>query len=293
MIKQAIQQITPPVIWNALRQLHHGMIGSAHGNERDDHLEHSYRETNSGLDADTILLRPGLRLRMHPDSREGFEHFCYTSPPMVSEMNMFLNFARERKRLLDIGALHGIFSLVFAALSPENKALAVDASPIAFARLLYNIHKNGFSGIKPVECAVSDMNGTLTMHYEWEHVVVAGTNAAGKVIHVSMCTGDSLCCTENFAPDIIKIDVEGHEIKVLKGLAGTIQNNSPIIFLEVHPGRILEEGDSLSFLEAYFGKLDYSARFMTGTPFNLRSFRSLKSTERLLLSPQGCTRSNS
>jgi len=89
------------------------------------------------------------------------------------------------------------------------------------------------------------------MHYEWEHAVAAGTAPAGNVINVPMKTGDILCRAENFQPDAIKIDVEGHEIKVLKGLSETIHSCSPLIFLEVHPERIPEEGDSISFLETF------------------------------------------
>ena len=284
MLKHSMQQITPPIVWNALRWLHHRIIGSPGGSKQPDALELRYRENNAGLDSDTIVLRPGIELHIHPDSREAFEHFCFLSPAMVSEMDAFLNAAKGRNRLLDIGALHGIFSLAFAALSPDNGALAVDASPLAFARLLYNIHKNGFRNIKPVECAISDRSGTLAMHYEWEHLVAAGTESSERSIRVPMNTGDAICRAENFQPDIVKIDVEGHEIRVLQGLAGTIRENSPLVFLEIHPQKIREEGDRASFLESFWKELGYAAAFVSGEPFPLSSFDELTATERLILS---------
>jgi FkbM family methyltransferase len=282
--KQVLKQVTPPIVWNAGRQFHHLCLGTPPGDSRQDSLERTYRASNAGLDADAILLRPGVILRIHPESRQAFEQFCYISPPMVSEMNMFLKLVKERQRLLDIGALYGIFSLVFASLSPDKKALAVDASPIAFARLLYNVHRNDFSNVRTIECAVSDKVGTLAMHYEQEQVVAAGTDRGSNIISIQTKTGDALCCSENFRPDVIKIDVEGHEIKVLKGLAETIKETLPLIFLEVHPRRILEEGDSLRFLASFFDELDYTAQFNSGEPFQLSRFQDLQSTERLFLS---------
>src|SRR5262249_12911497 len=157
--------------------------------------------------------------------------------------DFFLRTAVEKKRLLDIGALHGIFSLVFASQGTDRRVLAVEASPVAFARLLYNVHKNEFQNIEPVECALSDVNGVLRMHYEWEHLVAANTLPDAHSIEVPVKSGDHLCQERRFCPDVVKIDVEGHEIKVLKGLWETLENNRPLIFLELHPTRIREEGD--------------------------------------------------
>ena len=36
------------------------------------------------------MLRDGLRLRIHPESRLGFEHFCFIDPQMVDEFDAFL-----------------------------------------------------------------------------------------------------------------------------------------------------------------------------------------------------------
>ncbi len=134
---------------------------------------------------------------------------------MVDELDFFIEKTAGKKALLDIGALHGIFALVFAVNNHSKKAIAVDASPLAFERLLYNIQNNNLENITPLECAVSDVAGTLSMHYEWEHAVAAGTaKSKNKSFEVPKKTGDEICESLSFEPDVIKIDVEGHEIKV-------------------------------------------------------------------------------
>ncbi len=153
-----------------------------------------------------------------------------------------------------------LFSLVFSALNPSSRTLAVDPSPMAFQRLLYNVHKNPAMNITPVECALSDATGAIHMHYEGEHAVACeALRGAAKGLCVQMATGDSLCATHSFAPDVIKIDVEGHEVKVLKGLRKSLEHTRPLLFLELHPAAILAEGDRLEDLAEILSDYRYTA----------------------------------
>ncbi len=280
-MRRLLKQITPPILWDIIERTRDQLLVAV--GERRACLKTEFRKNNAGLGVDSLQFRPGLSIRIHPDSRVGFEFFCYRSLEMVDEMNCFIEATQGKERLLDIGAFHGIFSLVFAMEDPQREVLALDASPIAFTRLTYNIGKNNLPNIKPVESAVSDEIGNLSMHYEWEHAIAARIDNQANTINVPMTTGDALCRSENFQPDVIKIDVEGHEVKVLKGLAKTIEEHAPLIFLEVHPKRIAAEGDSTSSLEDFFRELPYSAQLISGDPFPLSSFQALDKEERLVL----------
>jgi len=251
-------------------------------------LRKNYDLRNSHARENELVVRDGLSLRVHPGSREAFEYFCFLAPEMVVELNSFIEHTQNKRRLLDIGALHGIFSLVFAANHPEKKVMAVDASPVAFARLLYNIHCNSLSQITPVECALSDSAGTLRMHYEWEHAVAANTETAGSAAHllsVVRRTGDELCASLSFEPDVVKIDVEGHEVKVIKGLTKVIERHRPVIFLELHPTRIAEERDDVNDLVRLLLAGGYKASLMGGDPFPIQEISRFATDQRMLLSP--------
>ncbi|CAN5774390.1 hypothetical protein BH11VER1_BH11VER1_10870 [soil metagenome] len=289
-MKTIIKQFTPPILLSIAKPIFHALKKLGHYNPISDitvltlKLEHDKR--NREASADEIVLRNGLNLRIHPDSRNAFEHFCYLSPAMVDEMDSFLEHTKGKNRLLDIGALHGIFSLVFTKNFPEKKALAVDASPIAFARLLYNIHKNSLTNVSPSECALSETAGTLLMHYEWEHAVAAETASLNKnYLSVVMKTGDDLCEACAFAPDVIKIDVEGHEVKVVKGLLKVIELTRPLIFLELHPNRISQEQDTIEELLHIFVANRYQASLVGGEAISMQEIVKLKSDQRLLLTP--------
>ena len=290
MLKKTLKTLTPPIVWQLTRTLVKRAQQPWGSNKKQDvqllrqieELGQQFRNNNLGVAQNSMMFRPGLELGIHPESRFAFEHFCYIAPEMVQEMNCFLETTKHCQRLLDVGALHGVFSLAFTAADHEKSAMAVDASPIAFARLLYNLHRNKHCRISPVETAVSDRNGTLQMHYEWEHAVAAGTQGQ-DAIGISMVTGDQVCSSRDFQPDVIKIDVEGHELKVLRGLKETVCNFRPIIFLEVHPERLALERDDLRLLADFFQDLGYVAKSIYGREFPSSEFTSLTDDTRLVL----------
>lgn len=51
---------------------------------------------------------------------------------------------------------------------------------------------------------------------------------------------DSFFKGKDVMPDVVKIDVEGAEYKVLKGMEELIQEGRVIMFIEVHPNKLLE-----------------------------------------------------
>jgi FkbM family methyltransferase len=287
--KTFIRQVTPPFLLSAAK--------AALRTVRDmispptpppvNPLKVEFDRLNAAAAEDEIVMREGLKLKLHPDSRIPFEHFCHISEEVVREMDCFIAQTRDKLRLLDVGALHGVFSLVFAAGHPDRKVVAVDASPVAYSRLLYNIYKNSLGNVTPVECALSSEPGVLSMHYEWEHAVAAKSdNPARKRLSVRKMTGDQLCTELSFHPDVIKIDVEGHEVKVIKGLAREIRENRPMVFLEVHYQRILDENDSIKDLLDVFRSARYEAHLDDGTPLPLDSMTTREApVERLFLTP--------
>jgi FkbM family methyltransferase len=246
-------------------------------------LKRRFDLRNANAAEGEIVLRDNLSLAIHPDSLLAFEYFCFRSPEMVAELDAFISRIRPCHRLLDVGALHGIFSLVFVAGRHEASAVAVDASPRAFSKLLYNVHKNKFRTVTTVECALSDKMGSLPMHYEWEHAVAAPMSGQSqKTLEVQMRTGDELCESIGFEPDTIKIDVEGHEIKVLRGLKRMISRHRPLVFLEVHSSRIATEGDDVTEIVEFLARLGYAAIDICGRSIALE--RIFEEEDRFILS---------
>ncbi|MGH7137784.1 MAG: FkbM family methyltransferase, partial [Pirellulales bacterium] len=133
-------------------------------------LQRSFKRLNAGVAGDQIVLRPGLRLTIEPEAREGFEWFCFRSPEMVRELDGFLARSATCHRLLDVGACHGLFSLAFAQDRDDAQALAVEPSPLAWAVLEANVRSNPEARIVPVQAALGEGPGLLRMRFAWHHL---------------------------------------------------------------------------------------------------------------------------
>ncbi len=242
-MKDMAKDFLPPVL---LRAWH----GRGKKNFQQTSLSKEYYEKHSRLNADLplneIVLRPGLKLKVCPESRQSFEYFCFVEPDMVEEFDLFLSQTQGRKRLLDVGALHGIFSLAFTVRDKEATALAVEPSPKAAPFLLYNLRANPACAVEFVEVALSDCSGQVPMDFQWQHLKVA---REGEGVLIDARRGDDLCREKGFVPDVIKIDIEGFELHCLRGLAETMTRSRPLVFLELHPN-IKDYGGSLGDLVA-------------------------------------------
>jgi len=192
-------------------------------------------------------VRPGLTIQCTPESQFGFEFFTFRSPQMVVEMDRFIELAKGKKCFWDIGASHGIFSLVFRALNPDSQIIAFE--PSEEPRLILN-ENCASKNITVSNAALSDAYGDAEAHMEWDMVVLGPTNDQWPVSASAPCViGDDHCRLMNHEPDLLKIDVEGHEIHVLKGLSETIRKHYPPILLEAHVGKLGDQyKEMLDFL---------------------------------------------
>ena len=200
-----------------------------------DELKLKHDKRQIGLGSDQICIRENITIFVTPESRFAYEFFCYRCPEMAQEMDAFINYARGQSSLLDVGALYGVFSMVFAAMNPNSIVKAIEPCPSACDELNRNIVLNNWQSRIEVCCfALSNFTGQLGAKQEWEHYIVSNNE---PTITIPCKTGDSIINGNKVG--VIKIDVEGHEDSVLEGLQETLLQK-PIVFLEFHPTINLE-----------------------------------------------------
>jgi len=145
---------------------------------------------------------------------------------------------------LDIGAHYGYFSLLASRLVGDaGKVISIEAAPATFQILHQN--KLRVNNIFDFNLAASDESGHLSffefpnLYSEYNTLDIAqfenepwfAANAPTE-IRVPAVVLDDFLIQENIAPQIIKIDVEGAEYKVLKGASHFLQNHASIIVME-------------------------------------------------------------
>ena len=145
--------------------------------------------------------------------------------------------------IIDIGANLGYYSVILGKLlKPSDKLFAFEANPLVIEMLDKNIAINNLQdNIKVFNCALSDMNDQKLKLYL---PLRAGSSAAslGKLhpddknnlIEILTRRLDDVDQIRNLDRiSLIKIDVEGAELSVIKGALETIRKNKPVIFIEL------------------------------------------------------------
>lgn len=139
-------------------------------------------------------------------------------------------FARAQ-RFWDIGAYAGIYTLLACATNPAIVVTAVEPVPDHLRWLRANLDANGWSDrVSVIEAAVASVQGPVTFKVVDGDITASGIGVAraGRTIEVAVCSLLEL----GPAPDVIKIDVEGHEIDALATGLELLRESAPSIVAE-------------------------------------------------------------
>jgi FkbM family methyltransferase len=161
---------------------------------------------------------------------------------------LFGAFSREAHVIFDVGAYSGFYSLLSATCNKTAEILAFEPFPLARESLMRNLALNGLAGrLRLIPAAVSDQGGQAQLHvppndYGWiETSSSLDSEFHGRlenVIPVDVVTLDSIRFTgAGCGPvDLMKLDTERLEHRVLDGSRRILAEDRPVIFLEVIPG---------------------------------------------------------
>lgn len=179
------------------------------------------------------------------DDFEDFLSFCYRDANCVREFESFTRLTRNKKCLLDVGALFGFFSLYFTA-NPNRTAHSIEPNPASCARLKDLADLNERKNIEVVNAAFGAERGELRMLAGAHFVAAPGADASAESVLVPQVRLDDYVAEKGLIPDVIKLDVEGFEYEVVQGARQTLSRHRPLIFLELHPTMLPALGHSVA-----------------------------------------------
>ncbi len=143
---------------------------------------------------------------------------------------------------VDVGAHVGLYTLNMA--QKASVVLAVEANPKTYQTLLENIRANASAHtatVKAVNLAAWDQFGYLDLKDENGKETGGSTQCVPpKVALKFKMKGQTEAAPLDYAlpdritPDLVKIDVEGAEARVLRGMSGIIGTYRPTLFIEMH-----------------------------------------------------------
>lgn len=175
------------------------------------------------------------------------------------------------QNIIDIGANTGIYSMLAKTNNIHATILAIEPIDFNFSVLNSNIERNKYD-ILTEKVALSNMNGEAKMYmfkdrlnymtsvnenrYEQNPHVIEGKEIVETI--VPLVRFEDLFNRYNFQGlDLIKMDVEGHEIEVLSSMVSLIEKFRPTILIEIISDEIAAQvTEIVSSLEYKFVAID-------------------------------------
>jgi len=155
---------------------------------------------------------------------------------------------------LDIGANVGPITLGLSKLCPDGHVHSFEPAAESFAFLERNVARNGVRNVTPHRLALSDTIGQATLHYNREFAggaFISDHLRDGVQQVVTVTTLDAWAQSNALRRlDLMKVDVEGSESRVLIGGRATIARFRPTLVVELNPVCIkrMQRGDPREFL---------------------------------------------
>jgi FkbM family methyltransferase len=196
---------------------------------------------------------------------------------------------RKNSTALDIGANVGLHTMYMAKLvGGAGAVFAFEPSPANVRSLRYHIKVNSLRQVQIIERVVADQNGGMLPFFllnDGDHSSNSLTfgrkrvpnldetlHRNARVIPVEAISLDKFCADTKIAPDLIKIDVEGAELQVLRGSAQSLSSTRPKIILAVHPWW-LPPGQTTDDIVAFLKDKAYWVTDTLGKPVTRLDYR--------------------
>ena len=165
--------------------------------------------------------------------------------------------------LLDCGCNYGFYSFYTASLSNKNFVISAEASANTSKEFLKNLEMNKLKNIDFYNNAISDTEAETIFFNEsendWESSQVHENFKTKEISSIRSTKIDYLPNIFNYKnyDTIIKLDIEGNEIKAIKGGLKFIEKTSPIIIIEFSK-YIFDKKSNIEYLNLFLLNYNYS-----------------------------------
>jgi FkbM family methyltransferase len=175
--------------------------------------------------------RFGVRYLLYP-SDAVYESFLHEGYYEEAEQRFCADYLEPGMTVFDVGASHGFHTLLFAKLAAPGAVHAFEPEEWNFHRLQTNLSLNGYGNVVAHRLAVFEQPGELELNvfphelYGWHTFGAPTLEVEGELAKpvgqqtVTAVTLDDYCREHGIERiDLLKLDVEGAELEVLRGSA--------------------------------------------------------------------------
>jgi FkbM family methyltransferase len=180
----------------------------------------------------------------------------------------------------DIGANIGFYTLnAVKRVGATGLVAAVEPQDASRRMPERHVRLNGFQDrVRILDCPAGDSDGVAVEFFQPSEQVHSGSSLAFardvdyvdrsrlNIHRKTMRTVDSLAAELGRDPDVLKIDVEGAELRVLRGAERVLRRRRPTALSAVHPFWMAGLQDTVEDLAAFVASVGYRMVGLDGSP---------------------------
>jgi len=214
--------------------------------------------------------------------------FLKPSQKAAPEELFLLNRNFDGKTIYDIGSYVGVTTMFFAkAVGKAGKVIAFEPNPANAKALKQNLALNDWDNIMIMEAGVGEKRETKTLMYDPDALATGSMDDAiqaqlMRITHAKVTV--EIYPLDHYVdadilpvPDFVKIDVEGMEYEVLRGMKNIMMQHRPELYIELHG---VGEKDKMANAQKVFELLEsynYTINHVeTGQPASAKNIHNIK-----------------
>jgi len=161
------------------------------------------------------------------DLIQGYLYWFGVWEPNLTDFIMGRMSKAADRVFVDVGANIGYFTTLVAKRYPQSSVVSIEAFPPTVEKLRLNLERNCVKNVRLIDVAVSDTEGIVEFFYAGRFNEGATTTVKGRFQSTALpvsCKPLSELLTDDeiAAVRLIKIDVEGAELRVINGLVSIV-----------------------------------------------------------------------
>ena len=166
--------------------------------------------------------------RMTLDLSDQIQRNVFLGTFEPTETKQVIQYLKPGMTFVDVGANIGYFTALAASkVGPHGNVFSIEPSPYAFDRLKRLVDENNLKQVRLAQVGVSSRSGPETLYVPTQesgnHSPTLLQHSEGSPITIEIKTLDELVAEWNLEQiDLLKIDIEGLEMKAFKGATQTL-----------------------------------------------------------------------
>ena len=205
-------------------------------------------------------LTPDIRIELYPWLWADFCTYAIGSPEPYT-LAYFRSALLPDSIVFDIGAYIGVYTFAACNILKSGMVHTFEPNPHSAKRIEETIRRNNVTQIQLNNCALGNHTGKVNfaLHKTPVQSRIHTQPSQANSVEIPITTLDHYCHVQKINRiDLLKMDVEGAELMVLRGAAEMIEKRSPVMIVELHQPESKGFGHTVSETIHYLRDAGYS-----------------------------------